>query len=116
MIYPDRLAREWVDAWSRRDLDVLLGMYAQNIVLHSPFAKLFAREGTIVGKEQLRAYWTEVLRRTPVISIELVDVYSGHQAVTLHYRDGNRRNCMETMLFDEEDNIVLETACLDKLR
>ncbi len=116
MIYPDRLARGWVDAWNHRELDGLLGMYAQNVVLHSPFAKLFAREGTIVGKEQLRAYWAEVLRRTSEISIELIAIYSGHRAMTLHYRDGNQRNCMETMLFDKDDKIMLATACLDKLR
>ena len=36
--------------------------------------------------------------------------------MTLHYRDGNRRNCMEIMLFDESNKIALETAYLDKLR
>ena len=116
MIRPDRLAKDWVDAWNRRDLDGLLGMYAHNVVLHSPFAKLFAKEGTVVGREQLRTYWAEVLRRTSDISIELIAIYTGHRAMTLHYRDGNQRNCMETMLFDEDDKIVLETACLDKLR
>ncbi len=116
MIIPDRLAQQWVDAWNARDLEALLLLYADDIQLRSPFAKVFAQDGTIRSKAQLREYWGEAMRRMPNLSLQLVAVYTGHQAMVLHYRDNSGRNVIETMMFNDNDKISIETACLDKAR
>ena len=116
MIFPARWAETWIKAWNDRDLEALLELYATDIQLRSPFAKVYARDGTIKGKAQLREYWGEALRRMPNLRLELVQVYAGHLALALHYRDDNGRNVIETVLFDERDKAIFETACLDRLR
>ncbi len=116
MIFPAKWAEQWVDAWNRRDLEALLALYADDIHLRSPFAKVFARDGIIKGKKQLGTYWGEAMRRMPNLRLEVVATYSGHLAMALHYRDDAGRNVIETMLFDERDKVVFETACLDRPR
>ena len=37
-------------------------------------------------------------------------------ADTMHYRDDTGRNVIETVLFDEHDKAIFETACLDHAR
>ena len=116
MLNPQNWARNWVNAWNGRDLDTLLTCYADTIELRSPFAKVYSRDGVVRGKPALREYWGEVLRRLPVLEITLVAVYSGHMAMTLHYRDNNGRNCLETILFNDQEQAIWETACFDRLR
>lgn len=116
MIFPEKWAKLWVDSWNNRDLDALLALYASSIELRSPFAKVFDVNGIIIGKEQLRTYWGEAMRRMPNLRLELIAVYSGHMALALHYREHTGRNVIETVLFDERDLAVFETACLDGAR
>ena len=116
MIIPDRWADQWIDAWNRRDLEGLLALYADNVQLRSPFAKVYAREGLIRNKAELRIYWGEVMQRIPNLALRKIAVYNGHLALALHYRDNLDRNCIETILFNERDEVVFETACLDRLR
>ena len=49
----------------KADLEALLVCYADNIELRSPFAKVFAREGLVRNKDELRTYWAEIMRRMP---------------------------------------------------
>ena len=116
MILPATWAAKWVEAWNSSDLEALLDLYADGIHLRSPFAKVYAKDGVIKGKADLRTYWGEVMRRSPSLRLELEKVYGGHLALALHYRDNVGRNVIETVLFDERDKAVFETACLDRLR
>lgn len=116
MIFPAKWAEQWVAAWNARDLEALLALYGEDIQLRSPFAKVYARDGVIRGKAELRAYWGEVMRRMPNLNLQLEKVYAGHLALALHYRDDVGRNVIETVLFDDEDKAIFETACLDRPR
>lgn len=116
MIFPAKWAEQWIAAWNARDLDALLDLYGESIQLRSPFAKVYAQDGVIKGKADLRNYWGEAMRRMPNLRLELVKVYAGHLALALHYRDDVGRNVIETVLFDDADKAIFETACLDKPR
>lgn len=106
----------WIDAINRRDLDAILTLYADEIEIRSPFAKLLATGGVVKSKDELRKYWTEAIRRMPVVQIELIAVYNGHMALSLHHRDSIGRNTIETMLFDQHDKVIFQTVCLDRVR
>ena len=116
MIIPDRWAEAWIGAWNAADLDTLLAMYGEDIQLRSPFAKLYAENGSVRGKAALRSYWAEVMRRNPKIRLELVQVYGGHRSLAFQYRDEKGRNVIETVLFDDADMVSFETACIGKAR
>jgi 8-oxo-dGTP diphosphatase len=59
------LARRWLAAFNRRDLEGLLALYADDAVHTSP--KLRARQpetgGEVRGKAALRAWWDDAMRR-----------------------------------------------------
>ena len=116
MIIPDRWCDTWIDAWNRRDLAALMALYDDAVELRSPFSKVYAGGGLVSGKAALEAYWAEAMRRIPNLRLERVAVYSGHMTLALHYRDDAGRNCIETVVFNEQDRVILETACLDRLR
>ncbi len=116
MILSDRWAAEWIGAWNARNLDNLLEMYAETVVVRSPLAKLYAGNGLISGKAELRVYWGEAMRRMPNLKLELMKAYSGHLTLAIHYRDGNGRQVIETVLFDDQDKVVMETSCHDRPR
>jgi len=75
---PLEFARHWLAAWNAHDLEALLGHFADDVVFTSPIAAqlLDGSDGVIRGKEALRAYWTEGLRRIPDLRFEIVGVYA----------------------------------------
>jgi hypothetical protein len=62
-IDPNAFAREWVDAWNRRDLPAVLGRYADDVRFVSPMAARVTGNAVVVGKTALEAYWTAALTR-----------------------------------------------------
>ncbi|GAA0294597.1 hypothetical protein GCM10009087_00440 [Sphingomonas oligophenolica] len=116
MIFPERWADQWIDGWNRRDMESLLSLYSLEIELRSPFAKVYASEGLIKGRADVLAYWQEAIRRLPNLTFEMVKVYRGHQALSMHYVDSIGRNSIKTVLFNDRDEAIFETNCLDRLR
>ena len=82
-------AREWIDAWNARDVEAVLAHYDDDVVFTSPTALRFVPEsdGTVQGKDALRAYWTVALEENPDLHFELVGVYTGIDTIVLHYRN-----------------------------
>ncbi len=59
-----RFAREWIDAWNRRDIETVLAHYVDDLTFTSPRALEVVGTPTVVGKAALRSYWTKALGRT----------------------------------------------------
>lgn len=112
----ERWADLWLDAWRRRDLDAILELYADNVEVRSPFAKVYAEGGSIRGKSALRAYWRELMRRIPDSGLEKVAVYTGFNALALHHRDARGRNCIMSVVFNDLGKATFQTGCFDRLR
>lgn len=83
----EALARAWLDAFNARDLDRLLGLYAEDARHYSP--KLKARqpetEGWVRGQAALRAWWDDSFRRLPGLRYEERAVTAGRDRVVLEY-------------------------------
>jgi ketosteroid isomerase-like protein len=107
-------AAAWVDAWNARDLDRVLAHYAEDVEFRSPFVVSIAGEksGIVKGKQRLRAYWTAALALLPTLRFDLLDVLTGVDSLTLHYR-GHRGRVMETFLVDASGRVVAATACYE---
>ncbi|WP_405484522.1 nuclear transport factor 2 family protein [Streptomyces sp. NBC_00009] len=62
----------WVTAWNAHDLDALLSHFADDVTFRSPVAaQLLGNDGVMRGKDALRAYWAEGLRRIPDLQFEV---------------------------------------------
>jgi hypothetical protein len=62
-IEPDTFARQWVDAWNRRDLTAILEHYADDVRFVSPTAARLMGNAVVVGKSALEEYWSRALLR-----------------------------------------------------
>jgi ketosteroid isomerase-like protein len=105
---PLEFGRHWLAAWNSHDLEALLTHFAEDTVFTSPVAAqlLTDSNGVIHGKEALRAYWTEGLRRIPDLRFELVGVYAGINTIVINYRNQRGGLVNEVMRF--EGGLVVE--------
>jgi ketosteroid isomerase-like protein len=90
--------------WSARDVEAVLAHYADDVVFSSPTALRFApqSEGTVRDKDALRDYWARALRGNPDLHFELIDVYTGIDAVVLHYRTQAGALVNEVLTFPDD--------------
>jgi|SRR6185436_1235991 len=90
----DAFARDWVQAWNRRDLESLLAYYADDVEFRSPLAARLLGDpsGTVRGKQNLREYFGKALAAFPGDpGIELLGVYQGIDSVIVHFQVRGRR-------------------------
>jgi len=93
------LANDWVTAWNRHDLDLIMMHYDDAIELTSPVAAqlLGISDGKVVGKANLRAYFQRGLETYPELHFRLEDVLWGVNSVLLYYTDQKGTRTAEFM-------------------
>lgn len=101
-------AHEWIDAWNAHDMERILSHYHDDFEMSSPLIvqRLQDSQGTLKGKEALRAYWQPSLVADPPLEFELLDVLVGVDCVTLYYNNVGRRVVAETLIFDADRHAV----------
>ncbi|APG09684.1 ketosteroid isomerase [Bradyrhizobium japonicum] len=62
---PMAAAIDWLDAYRAGDIDAILKMYADDAVVHCGCGGT----KTITGKDGLRAYWFDRLRKYPAFDL-----------------------------------------------
>ncbi|MEU2715655.1 nuclear transport factor 2 family protein [Streptomyces sp. NPDC007205] len=91
----------WVTAWNAHRLDAVLSHYAEDVLFRSPVAaQLLGGDGVIRGKDALRAYWTEGLRRIPDLRFEVLGSYVGVNCLVINYRNQKGGLVNEVLIFD----------------
>ena len=55
---PEEFAKAWIDAWNRRDIDVLVSHYTLDVRFVSPVAAQRTGSSIVNGREALKAYWS----------------------------------------------------------
>lgn len=95
-------ARHWEHAWNTRDLDALMAHFHGEVVFTSPVAARLMPEtgGVIRGKEALRAYWSEGLRRSPDLHFTVLGVYEGTNTLVINFRNQRGDLVNEVLTFD----------------
>lgn len=106
------MAQDWVAAWNARDLERVLGHYADEVEVCSPLVveRLGRADGWLRGKADLRGYFARGMAN-PSLRFELVDVRLGVNAACVIYdREGGLR-ATDTVEFDTEGLIRRVVAC-----
>ncbi len=104
----NQIAREWIEAWNRHDLDAIISHYADDVEFTSPFVvKLLNNpSGTIRGKESLRSYFGKALAAYPDLKFDLIQVLTGVDSVTVYYRSVKEMMAAEVMVLNSNGEIV----------
>ena|SRR3990172_4357298 len=90
--HAEQIAREWIDAFNRHDLEAVLAHYADDVEFTSPVVVelLGDPSGTVRGKQALRSYFERGLARFPNLGFELLHVLAGVDGLTLVHRGTHR--------------------------
>jgi steroid delta-isomerase len=100
----ERLARDWIDAWNRLDIEPVLAMYADDLSFTSPTALEVTGAPTVRGKEALRTYWRAALARIGSLrfSLDRISWDQDAQELGIIYTseiDGRAKKVMELFRF-----------------
>jgi hypothetical protein len=97
-------AERWVRDWNDHDIEAVLAHFADDAVFTSPLAeRLFPESGGVIsGKDDLRRYWSEGIRRGPGLRFELLGVYAGIDTVVIRFRNEQGVDRCEVLTFEGE--------------
>ncbi len=107
------LARRWLKAFNTQDLEGLLSLYAEDAVHLSPKLRTLRPEtrGEVRGKEALRDWWGDSMRRLPQLHYRERHLTADGQRVFMEY---DRQNPGEpdlavAELLEIEDGLIVRS-------
>ena len=98
-------AREWIDAWNAHDLEKILSHYSEDFTIETPMAVILypQSDGIVVGKDEVRKYWTIGLEKNPQLRFEILDVLVGVNSLGLYlFNTSSNKKSVELMSFNDE--------------
>ncbi|HUJ73434.1 MAG TPA: nuclear transport factor 2 family protein [bacterium] len=97
--HASRLAREWLSAWNRHDVDAILAHYAEPLAFTSPLVvkRLGRADGTIRSLAELREYVRMGLQASPDLRFELLECLLGVDSLCLYYRNHRGQHVAEVL-------------------
>lgn len=103
-----RLADRWVDAWNRRDLRTLMGLYAEDAEFHSPFVTLLSSvtAPALRGKPALTAHFEASWSVGGRGKMALEDVRLVENGISLFVRGGCAPRMEMEFRLDNEGRIA----------
>src|SRR5277367_2860245 len=106
--FAQRFTAGWLDAWNRHDIDEILSHFHDDVIFSSPLAQRIVddSDGYVRGKDHLRAYWTEGLRRNSDLHFTLEGIYVGVDTLVINYRNQAGGRVNEVLKF--KDSLVIE--------
>ena len=106
-------ARQWIEAWNRKDLAAILEHYGDNVEVCSPLViqRYGKADGRLRGKQAVREYFADGIRNIPGLRLELVEALVGVCAVTVVYRRENGALVADCCELDDAGKITKMFAC-----
>jgi hypothetical protein len=110
-----RFVDQWLRDWNSHNLESLLSHYSEDVVFTSPVAAalLERSDGVIRGKDALRRYWTEGLRRIPDLHFEVIGYYVGVRTLVINYRNQRGGLVAEVLVFEDSEIVAGHGTYLD---
>jgi len=104
---PQAFAREWAEAWNRRDVEAVLAHFHEDALFTSPVAQQVGYlTGMIRGKAELRRYWVTALGRNPDLHFEVTRVFVGLDVLVIEFVNQSGALRSEILVF--RDGLVSE--------
>ncbi len=82
-----QIAKLWLQAFNKHDLEELLSLYDSEAIHYSPKLKTRHPEtnGFIKGKEALRLWWQDAFERLPQLVYEEKTIITGNDIIFMEY-------------------------------
>ena len=111
-----KFAHEWLDAWNKHDVDLIMKHYADSIEFCSPVVQkvLGDPKGVVVGIDNLRDYFSRQLQKFSTLHFQLLDVFTSPQSIVLYYKINRGLLAAEVMLLDSNMKAIKVFANYDK--
>jgi predicted ester cyclase len=105
-------AEHWIAAWNSHDLDRIMEHYEETIELRSPLAiqRTPDKNGRVVGKDRVRAYFQQGLEAAPNLQFTLKDVLWGVNSIVLYYINQSGTHAAEYMELSPRGKVLRMTA------
>jgi ketosteroid isomerase-like protein len=99
--FAQRFTEEWLNAWNAHDIEAILSHFHDDVVFSSPLAQRIVEgsSGYVSGKDDLRAYWSEGLRRNTDLHFTLEGIYVGVDTLVINYRNQSGKRVNEVLAF-----------------
>lgn len=83
----EEIAQKWLAAFSQKDLDALLCLYADDAVHYSPKLKMRKPEtmGLVQGKAAMAQWWQEAFDRLPTLHYQYTTLTANADRVFIEY-------------------------------
>ena len=100
-------AATWIEAWNAHDVEAVLEHFSDDVVFSSPKIAEFMGDpsSTVTGKDALRTYWQEGVRRIPDLHFELTGVLTGVGTIAIAYRNQAGGSGLEMGTLDGDGRI-----------
>jgi len=111
-----KFAHEWLDAWNKHDINLIMKHYATSIEFCSPIVQkvLGDPKGVVYGIDKLRDYFSRQLQRFSTLNFQLLDVFTSPQSIVLYYKINRGLLASEVMILDDEMKALKVFANYDK--
>jgi len=98
-------ADRWISAWNRKDVEAVLTDFNEDVIFTSPRAKSVVGSSQVVGKSQLRDYWTRSIARIQSLHFILDHVLCDGDRIAIVYVaeiDGKCIRAVEFLTFGHD--------------
>jgi hypothetical protein len=109
-------AQEWLDAWNKHDIDLIMAHYDENIEFCSPVVQkvLGTPNGIVSGAANLRDYFSKQLKKFSTLKFQLLDVFASPASVVLYYKINRGLLAAEVMILNSQMKALKVYANYDK--
>jgi len=111
-----KFAHEWLDAWNKHDVGLIMKHYADSIEFCSPVVQkvLGDPKGVVSGIDNLRDYFSKQLKKFSTLQFQLLDVFTSPQSIVLYYKINRGLLAAEVMILDDQMRAIKVYANYDK--
>lgn len=100
---PMAVAIDWLDAYRAGDIEAILELYAEDAVVHCGCSGV----KTVTGREALRAYWVDRLRKCPAGTLD--DLHPSDDGPIISYVTST--GVMSALFAFDADGRIKELDC-----
>ncbi len=106
--FAKQFSENWIRDWNAHNLEKILSHYADDFIIESPIAlkRLPETNGIVIGKDNVRKYWTIGLESNPNLHFEIIDMLIGVKSITIYYSNtATGKRSAELMIFDNDKRV-----------